>query len=64
MSAIRIIARGGCLIALSVLLAGCIIAPPDGGYDRDHHRYYQDHRWHQCGDRDDRDDRGDGRCRR
>jgi hypothetical protein len=65
MSAIRFVARGSCLIGLTVLLAGCIIAPrggyhdgySEGYYDRAHHRYYHDHEWHQCHDRDDRDDR-------
>jgi hypothetical protein len=61
MSAIRYIARGSCLVSLIVLLAGCIIAPRDGGYregyrdgyyDAPHHRYWHDHRWHDC-DRDD-----------
>ncbi len=63
MSAIRLIARGSCLISLAVLLAGCVIAPRDGYYDRDHHRYYQDHRWHPCRGRDDRDERDDPHCR-
>ncbi|HJS92036.1 MAG TPA: hypothetical protein VJ738_18860 [Steroidobacteraceae bacterium] len=25
----------------------------EGYYDRDHDRYYHDHSWHQCRDRDD-----------
>lgn len=63
MSAIRYIARGGCVISLTVLLAGCIVGPPDHGYygrpppegyyDRAHDRYYHDHAWHRCRDRDD-----------
>jgi len=57
MSAIRFVARGSCLISLVVLLAGCVIAPRggyhEGYYDRQHHRYYHDHDWHQCRDRDD-----------
>jgi hypothetical protein len=63
MSAIRFIARTSCLISAAALLAGCVIAPRDGYYDRDHHRYYQDHRWHDCRDRDDRGDRDDPHCR-
>jgi hypothetical protein len=64
MSAIGYIARVSCLASLISLLAGCVIAPAprDGYYDRPPHRYYHDHEWHQCGDRDDRDDRDD-RCR-
>jgi hypothetical protein len=56
MSVIQYIARGSCLISLAVLLAGCVLAPREGYYDRHHHRYYHDHSWHQCRDRDDRDD--------
>lgn len=58
MSALRYIARGSCLIALIALLAGCIIAPPPGGgyhegyYDRDHHRWWHNHGWQDCGDHD------------
>lgn len=63
MSAIRYLARGSCLIGLIFMLGGCIIAPPPGGgyhegyhegyYDRDHHRWWHNHGWHDC-DRDDR----------
>ena len=63
MSAIRYIARGSCLIGLIFMLGGCIIAPPpgegyhegyhEGYYDRDHHRWWHNHGWHDC-DRDDR----------
>jgi hypothetical protein len=63
MSAIGHLARGGCLVALAVLLTGCIWVPRDGGgyrgggyhegyYDREHHRYWHDNGWHDC-DRDD-----------
>ena len=54
------------LLALSGLLGGCVVEPhhgdhgrggyygepQEGYYDRDHHRYWHDHRWHRC-DRDD-----------
>ena len=57
MSAIKLIARGSVLISLISVLAGCIIAPDhgprEGYYDRPHHRYYHDHGWHDCHDRDD-----------
>lgn len=68
MSAIRIIARGSCLLSLVSLLAGCIIAPDhdhdrdhregyynaprEGYYDREHHRYYHDREWHECHEHD------------
>jgi hypothetical protein len=45
------------LIGLS--LSGCVVEPREGYYDRDHHRYYHEHRWRECGDRD-----WDDHCRR
>jgi hypothetical protein len=66
MSAIGHFARASCLVSLMALLAGCIVAPPDGYYDRGHDRYYHDRAWHDCRDRgggrgygDDRRDRDD-----
>jgi hypothetical protein len=45
------------LTAAAAMFSGCIIAPHDGYregyYDRDNHRYYHDHGWHDCGDHDD-----------
>ena len=56
MSIIKSIARGSCLISVIVLLAGCVIVPRggyhEGYYDRPHHRYWHDERWHDC-DEDD-----------
>lgn len=41
------------LLSNGVLLAGCIVARPrEGYYDREHHRYYHDHAWHDCGEHD------------
>lgn len=41
------------LIALS---SACVVAEPghyhEGYYDRDHHRYYHENNWHECGERD------------
>jgi len=31
------------------LASGCVIAPREGYYDHDHHRYYHEHAWHECG---------------
>jgi hypothetical protein len=42
------------LLALATLLPGCVIEPREGFYDRDHHRWYHEHAWRDCGDRDDR----------
>lgn len=57
MATIKRIVRGGCLLGLMALLAGCIIAPRDRGYhegyyDAPHHRYWHNNGWHDCGDRD------------
>jgi len=57
MSGKRRIGFGACLLGLIMLTAGCVIAPRDGYYDRDHHRYYHEHAWHDCGDH------GDSYCR-
>lgn len=47
-------AIGTLLLGLAALSAGCIVAAPDEGhYDRDHHRYYHEHVWVDCGDHDD-----------
>ena len=46
----------GLLTAVVGLVSGCVIAPRDGYrdgyYDRDHHRYYHERRWHECNERD------------
>ena len=39
----------GILYALSLVTAGCVVAEPrEGYYDRDHGRWYHEHRWHDC----------------
>jgi hypothetical protein len=40
------------LWGLALLLAGCIVVPREGYYDRDHHRYWHGNGWHGCGYRD------------
>ena len=45
------------LAALVGLSSACVVAVPrEGYYDHDHHRYWQDHTWHECAD-------GDAHCR-
>jgi hypothetical protein len=44
---------GSLLVGLAVLSAGCVVAPREGYYDRDHHRYYHEHVWVTCVDNDD-----------
>jgi hypothetical protein len=50
---IQRIAKGGFLLGLIGLVMGCVVAPNEGYYDRDHHRYYHERSWHDCGDHDD-----------
>ena len=53
MRTLKRIARGSVLLTLISIAAGCLVAEPREGYwDHDHHRYYHDHTWHECGDRD------------
>ncbi len=45
------------LLGLISLASGCVVAPGHGGYregyyDHEHHRYYHENRWHECGERD------------
>ncbi len=47
------LAIGSLFLSIAVLTAGCIVAPPsEGYYDRDHHRYYHEHNWVNCGPND------------
>jgi hypothetical protein len=49
------IARGVLMLMGFVLLAsGCVANEPnDGYYDRDHHRWWHEHQWHDCAEHDD-----------
>jgi hypothetical protein len=49
----KLIAARSCLLGLIVFASACVVAPREGYWDRDHHRYYHEHEWHDCGDRDD-----------
>ena len=52
---LRIIQGGlllGSVATLLAAIAGCVIEPREGFYDRDHHRYYHEHAWHDCVERD------------
>jgi hypothetical protein len=46
------VAHGMFLIGLIGLLGGCLLAPREGYYDSDHHRYYHENGWHDCSERD------------
>ncbi|MGH8318598.1 MAG: hypothetical protein ACREUL_11560 [Steroidobacteraceae bacterium] len=56
MSATRNIARLSCLLSLIALFGGCVLVPAhgyhEGYYDAPHHRYWHNHAWVQCRDRD------------
>ncbi len=53
MKNLKRLATRGCLLGLVVFASACVVAVPrEGFYDRDHHRYYHEHEWHDCGDRD------------
>jgi hypothetical protein len=40
------------LLGLMFILPGCVVAPREGYWDRDQHRYYHEHAWHPCVDQD------------
>jgi hypothetical protein len=51
-------AIGSLLLAIAAISAGCVVAGPGNGnregyYDRDHHRYWHESAWVDCGDHDD-----------
>ena len=60
------VVRGVVLLAMASFASGCVIAERgdgyrehgehegyrEGYYDRDHHRYYHEHGWRECGERD------------
>jgi hypothetical protein len=46
----RMVIGGFCL--LIVLASACNGEPHDGYYDRDHHRWFHEHRWHDCEEHD------------
>jgi hypothetical protein len=40
------------LLGLTLTASGCVIEPTEGFYDHDHHRWWHEHTWHDCHDRD------------
>jgi len=40
------------MMGLMVLAQGCVVEPREGYWDRDHHRWYHDHAWHDCVEHD------------
>jgi hypothetical protein len=53
MKKIQSIAKTSFLFGLVLMATACVIEPREGYYDRDHARWYHEHHWHDCGDRDD-----------
>jgi hypothetical protein len=53
MNLVKTGAQRALLLTLVTLASACVVAPREGYYDRDHHRYYHEHAWHDCGDHDD-----------
>ena len=52
MARIRIFMASFLLGLVAVSLSGCIVEPREGYYDHDHHRWYHEHSWRACEDRD------------
>jgi hypothetical protein len=53
MDNIKGVIKGGIVAALIAFATGCVVAEPrEGYYDHDHHRYYREHTWHECVERD------------
>jgi len=53
------ILRVGLVLGLMALSSACVVRETwyhegyrEGYYDRDHHRYYHENAWHNCGERD------------
>jgi hypothetical protein len=46
---IKRVAKSTFLLGLIGVVMGCVVAPSEGYYDRDHHRYYHESGWHECG---------------
>jgi hypothetical protein len=51
----QLLAKVSVLLGLIALTSACVVAPAprEGYYDRDHHRYYHERGWHDCGPHDD-----------
>jgi hypothetical protein len=46
------IVKGGFLLGLIAFASGCVVTEREGYYDHNHHRYYHEHGWHECVERD------------
>ena len=41
---------GALMVTTSLLASGCVVEPREGFYDRDHHRWWHEHAWRECGE--------------
>ncbi len=54
MNKMETVIKGTILLVLTISSSACIVAEPrEGYYDREHTRYYHEHKWHECGERND-----------
>jgi hypothetical protein len=44
--------KGGILLGMIMFASACVVAPREGYYDHDQHRYYHENTWHDCVDHD------------
>ncbi len=58
---IRNLATVGLTLGLMAVMSGCVVTPRgegyregyrEGYYDREHHRWWAEHRWHECEEHD------------
>jgi hypothetical protein len=41
------------LLGVTLVAPGCVVVEPrEGFYDHDHHRWWHEHGWHECRERD------------
>jgi hypothetical protein len=53
MSKLRVFLSSVLLGVMVMNLSACVVAEPhEGYYDHDHHRWYHEHSWHDCGEHD------------
>jgi hypothetical protein len=55
-SLLNALIKGAFLLGLFSIGSGCVVEPREGYWDRDHHRWYHEHAWVECGP-------GEGHCR-
>jgi len=46
------IAKASILLGMIATVCACVVTTREGYYDRDHHRYWHEHSWVACTDRD------------